>query len=561
MTEPAVTEPKAEDVAQGILADRAMAAGEAVSSIDEDPERAARAMTLGDVTGVPAPIVHSDLDQFERDTRTTATGALIKSNPHLSGYINDNAPMAARVSTDDWSNLDQWSESLEKLAERTRRRHRLPREDESLNEQIDVPGWAGRTMLEAAKGVVTGVTEPIQRPLARAEAERKAGVPFWESVLSGIVHTPKDSWDLGVGLVGAFPPFAIGSVLLAPPMDLATSIYAEGVVGVGRGIEALFPKLRTTTEQKEKMRQEAKEEAGRYALWGIRASKSRVDTAIKADLEGIVRNGETFLKQGEVSPPGLFPAIDKIHEETAKGDLTALDIALKEADKTNTRPRSAKLAEAFVRQHGVTEDIGITPEAVRELYGDKVPAEGDGVLGWVPDLGEKLRLAEQTGGDIHIPLSEWLAKVDPAVAKDLRDNIRVRPDGVTLSEMAGLKEWRKLLAASKPRPEAEAEPGPEAPGEVKPPEAVEGAKPPEAEAGAEPGAAEPKAAPSAPETEPLTNDHATYRRASGVLPMRGPKLGLERLVRKGRPAVGEEGLHNFAMVDESGGQVGHLMLS
>jgi len=84
-------------------------------------------------------------------------------------------------------------------------------------------------------------------------------------------------------------------------------------------------------------------------------------------------------------------------------------------------------------------EIGIDAEAVRALYGDKVPEVGDNILGWVPDLAERLAAAEGIGGDIRVPLADYLARVDPDVAKGLHDHLRLRDNGLTIEETRGLQ--------------------------------------------------------------------------------------------------------------------------
>ncbi len=110
----------------------------------------------------------------------------------------------------------------------------------------------------------------------------------------------------------------------------------------------------------------------------------------------------------------------------------SLDLT-KEAQASSTRERAPELFEDFVKSHGDSE-IGVSAEAVRKLYGDKVPTPDDNILGSVPDLAKQLEAAEQFGGDVQIPLSTWLAKVDPEVAKALKDDVRVRKGGMTLNE-------------------------------------------------------------------------------------------------------------------------------
>jgi hypothetical protein len=151
-----------------------------------------------------------------------------------------------------------------------------------------------------------------------------------------------------------------------------------------------------------------------------------------------------YLKSGQEPPPGVHPYIDEIKTAQAKEDGDALKDALSESAKSATRERSPELYSQFVRSHVGDRSIGIDAETVRKLYGDKVPEPDDNLLGWIPDLQEKLTAAEGVGGDIQVPLADYLARVDPEVAKELHDNIRVRDGGLTLEESKGLVDQTAL---------------------------------------------------------------------------------------------------------------------
>ena len=58
----------------------------------------------------------------------------------------------------------------------------------------------------------------------------------------------------------------------------------------------------------------------------------------------------------------------------------------------------------------------------------------DGLLGWVPGIGDKILAAHVDGSDVEVPLADWLTHMDPAVAKGLHDNIRMWPEGITKAE-------------------------------------------------------------------------------------------------------------------------------
>jgi len=62
--------------------------------------------------------------------------------------------------------------------------------------------------------------------------------------------------------------------------------------------------------------------------------------------------------------------------------------------------------------------------------------------GWVPNIEAQLRSAELTAMTFDTT-ADWLAKVDPEIAKQLHDDIRVRDNGFTLNETKVEAEPRK----------------------------------------------------------------------------------------------------------------------
>jgi hypothetical protein len=107
--------------------------------------------------------------------------------------------------------------------------------------------------------------------------------------------------------------------------------------------------------------------------------------------------------------------------------------------QSESREKNPDLLEEIYRIQ-TSARIGINVDAVVALYGNETPYEGDGKLGLVPDIAEQFQLAVETGSDIEIPLATWLAKVDPEVAKALREDIRIRPGSLTLKEATAIDE-------------------------------------------------------------------------------------------------------------------------
>ena len=92
-----------------------VAKAQAIGDLDADPDDAGRAVHLSNLTGVPAPVIHADTENFEKTQKQFLTAHIIDRNPFLQAYINSD-PMASKVSNDDWGNLDMLSRALESHA-------------------------------------------------------------------------------------------------------------------------------------------------------------------------------------------------------------------------------------------------------------------------------------------------------------------------------------------------------------------------------------------------------------------------------------------------------------
>src|SRR6185312_11625168 len=87
-----------------------------VLALDADPDQAARALELGNATGVPSTAIYGDLDGFERQNKAALGSAVIGDNLHIADYLNSHT-MAARVSHDDLGQLDAASQSITALGQ------------------------------------------------------------------------------------------------------------------------------------------------------------------------------------------------------------------------------------------------------------------------------------------------------------------------------------------------------------------------------------------------------------------------------------------------------------
>lgn len=378
----------------------------AIQSLDEDPEQASRADALSRATGMHPALVQGDLENIDKQVKTDLTGQIVNDNHFIQDYINSH-PLAAGISSDDYGQLDAVSASVSKMGRRSVLGAAVEGFKEGFGE--DAPGswmvknekdleWVRQNRLTAAilstfagplefalrlpGGVIKGASQAAGEATAQLTGSRDAGSDV-EHHVHGMATTAMDFF---------------------------------------MGHAAQFPHLPIKEHNAELIRQVAE------------ANKDIVDAFNAA---------EPYLRAGVEPPVGVHPVIDKVKVDQAKRDADNLKDALKEAQTSQTRERSPDLFADFIRQH-TEASIWINSEAVYELYKDKPPAMDDGKLGWVPRIAEQLETARGAGGDIEIPLADWLAKVDPQVANELHDHIRVRAQGLTVEEAKNLPEIKKL---------------------------------------------------------------------------------------------------------------------
>jgi hypothetical protein len=90
--------------------------------------------------------------------------------------------------------------------------------------------------------------------------------------------------------------------------------------------------------------------------------------------------------------------------------------------------------EALTRRVVENGKIGISAPALARLYGDELPAIGDGKLGDLPGVREQYEWALRSGRDIEVPIAEWMARTTPEIKEEVREGLRWRGGGMTLEE-------------------------------------------------------------------------------------------------------------------------------
>lgn len=427
-----------------------------VGSIDEDPDKASRAYELAKATGAPPSAIYGDLDEFERQNKAVMASDIVANNPHLADFAQQ-SPLHPVIANDDWGNLDTVSQKVNAMG--------LPMR------VLDLPRRMGEIAFEG---------DPLKRfreggPLGSwLRDEDLRNHPFASAVFAGL-GTPIELFFRGI--TGTIETGA----------DVVSRLgTAAGAPGLGREAAAM-------------LETEAMGLSGRGHM--------------AAPAEAYMR-ARPWIENGREPLPGALPEYDAYRAKSNAADLDALKEAAADAQQSMLRERNPELFRDFIAQHTDAE-IGISGEAVAALYGEKQPLPDDGLLGWVPGIADKLALARETGGDVSVPLADWLARAEPEVMQTLHDDIRVRPNGITTREAAV--------------------------------------------------GAEMDAATGGPSPPPIPEEVPTIRAASALEPMFSVgdrALKLERLQSTDTGHFGPaQGFHDFQLMDEKGSPVGYVNLS
>jgi hypothetical protein len=359
-----------------------------VGNIDEDPDKAQRAIDLSKATGVAPTSIYGDLEEFERQHKAVLASDIVANNPHLSDYVQSN-PMAPRISNDDYGQLDTVSSKVSAMSLPMR----MLRAPEALANAL-FPGDPTKHFTEGGR-----LGSWIQQ-------EDLKDHPVASAIVAGL-GTPIELAFRGLGGV------------------ICTGVEAAEHAATAVGGEAFGRDIAAMTEA------EAFGMSGRHGLHGPEADPA-------ARIRPYIENGREPL-------PTILPEYDDFRAKQNADDVDALKEATSEAQSSLTRDRSPEMFRSFIAQHTDAE-IGIGGDAVAALYGDKVPHPDDGLLGWVPGIEDKLNLARETGTDVSVPLADWLTHAEPEMMQALHDDLRVRPGGITANEVKAEAERKQDIA-------------------------------------------------------------------------------------------------------------------
>lgn len=376
--------------------DRDAAVKKSIGYIESSPDDAARALELEQSTGVSAPAIAGDLPEFERQTKSRMAGDIVRNNNYIADYINSH-PMAAQLSSDDYGNMDAASEALTPLEGPGSLKKIVDAFNHGTGEG-PVGTWAFDSKVD--------YSNPINR----------LGWAAW-SLLGAPVEVP----------------FRLFSGLLYG----AAATVGESYKAAG-GSEAWANRLTRDVIQAT--------EANLTGNMLFRGPIAHEFQQAAKQAERAVKVAQPYVKAGHEPPVGLDPLWDDAKIKQSEMDVDALMDSIKESQSSLTKDRNPDMYAGFLKQQVGEQSIGIRADAVRALYGDKPSAWDDAMLGFVPRLDDKLITAEATGGYVDVPMAEYIAKVDPQVAKTLEEFTRVRQGGLSKGEAQVIKAAEKIEA-------------------------------------------------------------------------------------------------------------------
>ncbi len=419
---------------------------------NSSPDEAGKALSISKQTGIPASIVQTDLPGYQAHANTQSAIEAVK-NPAIAKYVDENR-MAPQVSNDDYSVLDKISGVFSKLS-----KDNIDLAT-SINLMGQVPALNDFTESAAGREKLRGYGERMRAGFAGGFGEgnevesmlndaKKLGlsdqtIKVWE--YSGLLPAAR-ALETGIRLVPGLIGGAVG---------LASGVAEEASGSVAWGDQLLreAPGINATTmfaggslARPKYTKGDAIQRVLNQPEDRLRVDKSPAEMTAE-DLHQFVAEHTPggprakSLSASETPKDELWQSKPIIDEAKATVAGEALDEAVAASQESKTKERSPELYEKYLEAHGDQGTVHVPAQAILDLYErkGKVPMAGDGLFGFVPGLAEKATLAAETGAEIKIPLSKYVAHVDETVHEGLKDQVRVQENGVTREEAKLAKE-------------------------------------------------------------------------------------------------------------------------
>ena len=354
-----------------------------------NPDKDAEAVNLSRATGVPAPVIGQDVDAFKGKVNLIAATHIVNNNPSLYDYVQSD-PMHARVSADDWDALDNYTRSLAPVRQKTMW-------DRAINATKNTLGGPA---LSAASEAFQHEMDFEGLTKEGKELVGKYDNPLWKV------------WATGASAAG---------------VDINAGLRLPGAIAsaIGAGYGQLYFN---------------NPEGGKKFMDDVNTMMQLADPAmggmphVPEELNLAATRAREALARGERPARGVDPILDAVHKTESGQQVDNIKESFRAAQKSATKDRVADFFKEITRDGLGDRTIGISPEAIRELYGEAEPKVGDDKLGFIPDVEHQWELSKETGADIQVPLSDLIYHMDPKSFDVVADGIRPYEEGFTNAE-------------------------------------------------------------------------------------------------------------------------------
>lgn len=286
-----------------------------------------------------------------------------------------------------------------------------------------VSAVAGRPLAKVAKPVVPNgpwydkenfLHPDLQKPMTEEQATQ-----YYGNVIGNALFLGRGKGEPSVAAPEAFapPPKPAGP----PEPGGRFGLTEDGLVAASDGSPVTF------THPKQ------------AAQWILKQGYAKSPDQIFEIANGATPNTWVVKQSGIAEPPvapGASPVHDAVYKAQAEADSANLAAMEEATAATKTHSRDPALIDEFVTQQAPDGVVYVSPQAIADIWasGDKVFEDR------LPDVEQALRL----GRDVEVPLGQYLAEVSgKPFAEQLRQGVRVRPDGVSPQEAKELPEALK----------------------------------------------------------------------------------------------------------------------
>lgn len=376
-----MVEPTPFDPMDVMVAERQRVRASAALSVEDDPDKAARALQLSDVTGVHPDIVYGDLDHHEKQAKIAVTSDILRRNKLLSDFARE-YPLVDKMANDDWGHLDKASQTIKRSTK------------PSLLGDI---GEVYKGIWESAKEI-PGYLEGDKLNQTMTET-LDASRSFMRA--KGM---PEDQIEREAQLIASS---------MRRGQALQDALFLLPMVGFGPVLGAYRHYVSKPLEE----------------VAGIPVGVTEGAAMVAGAMLGIHE-----MRAGKEPMRGVHPEVDKLKEEQTRVDLKNLKEMEGDAEGSALKERSPQSYADFVDTH-TDMKVQVDAQAVARLYGDKLPVPGDGILGDAPNIQEQLADAVKFGGHVEIPLADWLTKVEAEVRNELHDDVILRPGALSKNDL------------------------------------------------------------------------------------------------------------------------------